>query len=342
MTISNRRAALGAVGLAVAVVISLIVVSAPDRADAAQARALAAAAAQGLTCTQTMKADNIGFVLDCSAAVAPSPSPTVSASPSPTVSPSPTPAQQNGCQANPGACGFPDAATTGPSGSLPVWTGSRTFSMAGQVVANATINGCVEVRADNVTFRNVAFNANGCFWGVNNFATGLQVIDSSLTCGGFNGTGFGSARLSLLRVEISRCENGLNVSGNVSVVDSWIHDMNGGAGGAHTDGAQFNQGASDILFQHNTINVGPANGATSAIIMWDEGGAQNARVTIANNLLAGGTYTLYCGREGAVDNVRITGNRFGTFEFGYANACNSGEVWTANVRDRDGATLSAT
>jgi hypothetical protein len=219
-------------------------------------------------------------------------------------------------------------------------------------VSGVTFNGCVEVHAPNVTFRNVAFNVTGCFWGVRNFTVrsdgsvlvdgpGLQVIDSSLTCGGFNGTGFGSSLLSLLRVEISRCENGLNVAGNVTVTDSWIHDMNGGNGGAHTDGAQFNQGASDIVFQHNTINVGPANGATSAIIMWDEGGAQNARVTIANNLMAGGTYILYCGREGTVDNVRITGNRFGTFEYGYANACDTGETWSANVRDSDGATLSA-
>ncbi len=75
--------------------------------------------------------------------------------------------------------------------------------------------------------------------------------------------------------------------------------------------------------------------------MWDEGGAQNARVTIANNLLAGGTYTLYCGREGAVDNVRITGNRFGTYQYLYANACDSGEVWSANVRDSNGTPLVA-
>jgi hypothetical protein len=137
--------------------------------------------------------------------------------------------------------------------------------VAGQVVANTTINGCVEVRAAGVTFRNVVFNVAGCFWGVRNFSTGLSVIDSTISCGGFNGNAFGSSDLSLLRVEITRCENGLNVAGRVSVVDSWIHDMNGGQGSAHTDGAQFNEGASDIVFQHNTINVGPANGATSAI-----------------------------------------------------------------------------
>jgi hypothetical protein len=215
--------------------------------------------------------------------------------------------------------------------------------VAGQVVANTTINGCVEVRAAGVTFRNVVFNVAGCFWGVRNFSTGLSVIDSTISCGGFNGNAFGSSDLSLLRVEITRCENGLNVAGRVSVVDSWIHDMNGGQGSAHTDGAQFNEGASDIVFQHNTINVGPANGATSAIIMWDEGGAQNARVTIAGNLFAGGTYTLYCARQGPVDRVRITGNRFGTFEYGSSNGCTGNHVteWSGNVRDATGAALAA-
>jgi hypothetical protein len=111
--------------------------------------------------------------------------------------------------------------------------------------------------------------------------------------------------------------------------------------GAHTDGAQFNQGASNITFTHNTIIV-PTPGSTSAIIMWDEGGVQNANVLLERNLFAGGTYTLYCGREGVANNVRILNNRFGPFEFGYANACDSGgEVWTGNVRDSTGALIPA-
>jgi chitodextrinase len=249
------------------------------------------------------------------------------------------PAPGNQCQANPSVCGFPDAVSTGATAATTTLNGNQTFSTAGAVIANMRINGCVEVRAANVTFRNVFVNGPGCFWVVQNFSTGLQVIDSTITGGGGNGTCIGSSGLSLLRVELTGCENGLNVSGTTTVTDSWMHDLTT-ANGAHTDGAQFNQGASDILFQHNTI-VMPTPGSTSAIIMWDEGGAQNARVTIASNLLAGGTYSVYCGREGAVDNVRITGNRFGTFQYGYANACNSGEAWSANVRDSDGAALAA-
>lgn len=364
MTVSTeiKRRVYFATGIVGALVILFATFTTVGQANAAQRAAFAAA--QGLNCTKTDKA-NGGFVLDCDPggpSSTPSPTASASASISPSASPNSTPtpppssaspstppsvspsASSTGpltnCQTSPGRCGFPDALSTGPTSGLT--PSARTqYATANETVSGVAITGCVEVHAPGVTFRNVSFNVQGCFWGVRNFSTGLSVVDSAITCGGTNGTAFGSSDLSLLRVEISRCENGLNVAGRVGVTDSWIHDMNGGNGGAHTDGAQFNQGASDITFRHNTINVGPQNGATSAIIMWNEGGGQNARVSIDNNLLAGGTYILYCGREGAVDNVRITNNRFGTFEYGYANDCNDGEVWFGNVRDATGAAIPA-
>ena len=219
-----------------------------------------------------------------------------------------------------------------------VLNGDQTFRAAGQTIANTTINGWVEVRAANVTFRNVKINGPGCFWVVQNFSSGLQVIDSTISGAGGNGTCIGSSGLSLLRVELTGCENGLNVSGTTTVTDSWIHGLTT-ANGAHTDGAQFNQGASDILFQHNTIVVA-APGGTSAIIAWNEGNPQNSNVTISGNLLAGGTYTLYCPRQNST-NFRVINNRFGTFEFGPTDSCVSGHVaaFVGNVRDSNGAPL---
>lgn len=252
----------------------------------------------------------------------------------------PPPTTGNNCQANPEGCGFPGPNNTGASAATTTLNGNQTFNVAGATISNTRINGCVEVRANNITFRNVFVNAPAsCFWVVNNFATGLQIIDSTITGNGGNGNCVGSSGLSLLRVELTGCENGLNVSGTTTVTDSWIHDLTT-ANGAHTDGAQFNEGARSILFQHNTI-IMPTPGSTAAIIMWDEGGSQNANVSIVSNLLAGGTYTLYCGREGAVVNVQIANNRFGTFQYKYSDACDSGEVWSGNVRDSDGASIPA-
>jgi hypothetical protein len=333
----------------------------------ARAAELAAAVARGLSCTQTDKA-NGGFVLDCdpaggSPSPSTTPSPTTSsptstptpsasssatASPSPSQSsPSPTPtATQTGpltnCQPNPGRCGYPDAISTGSSSAAggTVLNGNRTYSTAGQQVVNTTINGCVEVRAANVVFRNVKFNGAGCFYAIRNFATGLAVLDSDITCGGANGTGVTSANYALTRVHIYGCENGLNVSGNVSIVDSLIN-QGVTANGAHTDGIQINPGATNITVRHNTI-ITPAPGGTSAIISWDEGNPQQQNVEIRGNLLAGGTYTLYCPRQGPSD-TRVIDNRFGDHQYGSANGCVSDHVsaWSGNVYDSTGLPIGA-
>jgi hypothetical protein len=118
-----------------------------------------------------------------------------------------------------------------------------------------------------------------------------------------------------------------------------VHDLFG-IDGSHTDGAQLNQGAEAIVFEHNTI-VSPMPGGTAAIIMWNEGDPQNRDVTISNNLLAGGAWTLYCPRSDSTG-VRVVGNRFGAAEFGPAAACTAGHVaeFTGNTVDASGAPLT--
>jgi hypothetical protein len=296
-----------------------------------------------------------------SATQSPSPSPSPTVQPSPTVtptattappttppattpppSPSPTGTQTN-CVANPGACGYPDALSTGPAGALTVSTRTQ-YATAGETIVNTEIRGCVEVRAANVTFRNAAF-IGSCFWTVRVYSGSVTIEDAEISCqdtpgsSGFVNTSSSGGTAVLRRVDIHDCENGLSVPGNTTVADSWIHSLYD-QGSAHTDGSQFDQGASNIRYEHNTIDA--RGNTTSAIIMWDEGDPQNANVTIVNNLMAGGSFTLYCGRSGTAVNVAITNNRFGPFTFGYANACNSGgEVWSGNVRDSDGAVLAA-
>lgn len=290
------------------------------------------------------------WLADCSAIWPASPTPTPTSSPSPSTtrttsppqSPTPTatsPSQppSNGCVLDPVRCGFPGASNTGPTAPLTTINGNVTYSTAGQTIINTRINGCVEVRAANVTLRNVWVVGNGCFYAVRNFATGLVIEDSYIACGG-RGTGVTATGYTVRRSEITGCENGFNVGGQVTVEDSWVHALDD-SGDAHTDGAQFNQGAANITFRHNTIVVS-APGSTSAIIMWDEGGTQNSNVVISNNLLAGGTYTLYCPRQNS-SNVRVIGNRFGNYQYGYANGCTPGHVaeWTNNRNDTNGALL---
>lgn len=238
---------------------------------------------------------------------------------------------------DPAACGYPTAATTGVPGGrqLQALDGNLVIDVDGTVIDGMEIHGCVRVTGDHVVIRESRIVATGCSWGVRNEGDDLALLDVELTCGGGNGTGVGSSNLYLARVDIHGCENGLDVAGHVTVRDSYIHDGTT-ANEAHTDGAQLGQGAAFILLDHNTIVV-PAPGGTSAIIMWDEGDPQNSDVMISGNLLAGGTYTLYCPRQNAT-NVRIVNNRFGPYEYGSVDSCVPGHVaeFAGNVADATG------
>jgi len=294
-----------------------------------------------------------GPVPSPSATQSPSPSPSTSASPSPTVSPtattppattpppSPSPTVGTGCLQRLAECGFPHAGNTGPSGALTVSTGNVSLDNDGQVLADTEVRGCVEVHGTGVLIRNVRI-VGDCFYAVRNFATGLVIEDSELSCGAINGTAVVDSNFTARRLDIHNCENGFSVTSNVLVEDTWVHDMEID-GGAHTDGAQINRGATNLTFRHNAMIV-PTPGATSAIISWDESaGPQQQQVVIADNLLSGGTYVLYCPRYDTSD-TRVTGNRFADPEYGYSNACTGTHVsaWSGNVDDATGAVLAAT
>ena len=196
---------------------------------------------------------------------------------------------------------YPDASNTGvPSGTnLTAYTGSTNITTANTVIDGKTIGSCITVSASNVTIRNTKISCSNAYRAVQVSGGSVTIEDSEIDCKGTNNDGLGNSGYTLRRVDLSGCENGMNVAGNVTVEDSYIHDLTT-ANGAHTDGAQFNQGASNITFRHNTINPTNGTGATSCIIMWDEGNPQNSNVLITDNRLlgAGTAFAIYTPRQG--------------------------------------------
>ena len=71
--------------------------------------------------------------------------------------------------------------------------------------------------------------------------TPLLIEDSEIDCQNTSGTAIGEANVTARRLNIHGCENGFNISQNVTVEDSYIHDMYNSAE-AHTDGIQFATG----------------------------------------------------------------------------------------------------
>ena len=258
-----------------------------------------------------------------------------------------------------GPAGFPDASNTGvPAGTtLTPYTGSSTISKANTVIQGKTL-GCIRVTAPGVVIRNSKISCgNSATDVVGSFdgdytGTPLLLEDVEIDCQNTPGTAVGDALVTVRRADIHGCENGFDMNQNITVEDSYIHDLYNSAE-AHTDGIQLAygghlvngapvQGALNITIRHNTIYGVGADGSlgTSAII--SNGGDTN--ILIQDNLLAGGAYALYCDGGTAAKNYRVIGNHFSrkfspkVGAYGPSNGC-ANVVQSDNVYQETGAPL---
>jgi hypothetical protein len=205
---------------------------------------------------------------------------------------------------------YPTASCTGvPAGTnLTIINGDLEIKTAGTVVDSKDIRGCVIVQAANVTIRKSKITCTS-FYGIASYAAsddgGLLVQDVEVDCADHNSTGISYEGLTVQRAHIHNCENGLDIYRNVTITDSYIHSIYEGATG-HGDGIQSSDG-SNTLIDHNTIY---GESTTSAInINNNPSGPTSTNITISNNLLAGGAYTLYCPIRPTV-NFKILNNHF--------------------------------
>jgi phage baseplate assembly protein gpV len=309
--------------------------------------------------------------------VAPSPTstpanPPTPTAPSPTVSPSATPSTPP--SAPPSApvsssSGFPDASNTG------VPAGTKLLSVPGQVSSGpgwyfdprgwvevdgngAVLQGLsipynVDVSASDVTIKDDQITLDGNGFGVSLRHTSNVTVEDNDISGG----DAGSNRLMVGVKDIYGDSTGTQVLGNniwytstgiqiyAGLIEgNYIHDM-GYISGDHINGITANGETTPLTIEHNTVLVDRSQ--TDAIGLFEDTGVI-ANVTIEDNLLAGGGYTIYGGQNPggpAAYNVRITGNRISTMYYpnggyyGYAAAftpSGSGNVWSGNVWDRTG------
>ena len=306
----------------------------------------------------------------------------------PVTTPSPPPS--TGCAPDPHLCGFPDSTNTGvPTGTTlaavpgqvtsgPGWSWNATYgeldiTTDGTVVKDLNVTeGSIVIKANNVTIEDTKVVQTGSIWAIGLYS-GVQnatIQDSTIT--GTTDTGpnalevglkdiYGNATgTQIVRDDFSDATTSVQIS-NGTVKDSYIHNF-GLSPGAHLNG--ISDGGGDpkpLLIQHNTILN--QIGQTDAIALFQDFGDESNK-TITDNLLAGGSYTVYGGGpnsacpslngtpgcEGPSDHIVITNNHFsrifqangGTFGYGEAfNASGVGNVWHGNAWDDTGATVPA-
>ncbi|MFD6970843.1 hypothetical protein [Streptomyces sp. NPDC059949] len=290
---------------------------------------------------------------------APTPSattPSPSATPSPTPSPaaSEPPSTAPACT-SPGACGFPDASSTGPRISLERHdTGNMSIKKDGTVIKGWDIRGSLDVYANDVTVIDSRITSAN-WWGINlrpGFS-GLKVLHTTITAvpgkgpdnGGVN---YAVSNMGGSSIEVGWCD--ISVFGNAlsmgqgDLHDNYVHDLvafrNQGGEWQHIDAVISGGGNKGRLtIRRNTLlNSTPVDkGATAAVGLFADTGVVSS-VVVDGNWLAGGAYALYGGGPGATG-IQVTDNVFSTQYHPAAgaygpvtawNAGGAGNVWKGN------------
>lgn len=200
--------------------------------------------------------------------------------------------------------GYPNAANTGPSGTLRA-SGSITTTRDGQVIENLDINGEVRVLHNNVKIRNVRIRSAGgqAIYILNN--TGLVVEDCELDGQGRNAeAAVAHHNYTMRRCEVKNFGEGPRINGNVTLEDNYIHQFaNFISQGAHQDGIQATSG-NNVVIRHNTVIVEP-DGANGGIFFSTSNGSN---ILIENNVVGGGNWAIQLD-PARYTNVRVLNNR---------------------------------
>ncbi|MGH3712989.1 MAG: right-handed parallel beta-helix repeat-containing protein [Micromonosporaceae bacterium] len=268
----------------------------------------------------------------------PSPSPSPGSS---HTAPGPSPTPSGGTPPTYGS--WPNAANTGvPSGKTLRSSGSITVTTAGKVLDGLQINGCVDIKADNVVIRNTRITCDRDTTAIRTWDgfSNLVVEDSEIDGAGKVSTALCCGHYTLRRVEIHNVEDGPRLADKTRVYDSWIHHL-ARLPGSHNDALQTT-GASDIIVRHNTLeayNTSTGDPMNAAIMIGSTTSPAVRNMLVEGNLFTGGNYTinfrpdLVCSGIVFRNNTFVDNARYGAV----AGHSNSGISWaSSNVWKHNG------
>jgi hypothetical protein len=171
------------------------------------------------------------------------------------------------------------------------------------VYENRDVRGCITVRAVGVIIRNVKITCSADYaiavntgpssnrWNSPNANLLVDRVDINMA-GQLDGKAIAFDGYTLRRAHIHGGSDCGHFGENVVIEDTFCEIPAGGPqDGPHYDGYQ-SDGGRNIRINHNTIRVPYSQ--TSAILM-STNTSPIRDVTITNNLVAGGGYSIYCG-----------------------------------------------
>jgi len=225
---------------------------------------------------------------------------------------------------------WPNATNTGVPATVTLQpSGGFTVTQDGAVVNGLEITGCLVIRANNVTVQNTRVHQNDlCYGGaidVGYTNSGIVVKDTEIDGGNKNGWGqlIGNSGYTCIRCNLHNGGHGFHMNSNVTILDSYVHDLYHDPVTQSHDDAAITNGGDHLVLRHNNLNCDANNlgggGCTGAIVLLGDF-APVSYVTADNNLLNGGAFALYAGSlpekpYAHADHVVITNNKFGTTLF---------------------------
>jgi hypothetical protein len=208
--------------------------------------------------------------------------------------------------------GYPNPTNTGvPAGWTPRHTtnGDMTVTTNGAVIDGELVTGSISVRAQNVTIRN-----SWVYGEINNQASnaaynGLLIQDTDVGpptgVGSESAGAIGVGGYTALRVHIHNVQEGFRVGGyntsgkqlgGVTIQDSLVQLVRGSC--SHNDGIQGFDEPPRLILNHNTIDARDA-GASCTTGATFIGNDNPDTITVTNNLLGGGGFTMRLGGPGS-------------------------------------------
>lgn len=212
--------------------------------------------------------------------------------------------------AGPATTGVPPGITLTPSRSL-------TITEKGSVVDGLDVDGCIVIAADYVTIRNTrvrcsdpevkrAITTSGA-------VSGTVIEDVEVDGTGAVDIGVDVSRARLTRLDVHGVNDGVRMGSFIVLEDSWIHDL-ARSGELHPDAVQCIS-SHDVVIRGNTLDPRETGGSdlgNAAIMLGSETEPNlSTNITIEDNLLDGGNYSLNIRGDINAQGYVIVGNTFG-------------------------------
>jgi hypothetical protein len=241
-------------------------------------------------------------------------------------------------------------------------TGDVTVTQDGAVIDGAWIDGCIAVKANNVTIRNTLVRTQrSCYGGngqaagsaINNgnaegrrAAAGLVIQDTEVDAmnATYDFAGIGAHGYTCVRCNVHGGVKNLWAVDDVTIRESYIHHPSTGNGTIHSESVDADSGNA-ITIDHSFINAKGTSSVTGAVAFLASWGPGNGLTINASYLEGNRGADLALAPEN--QGIRITDNAFSadngydgtTFVYGF-NPANPGMVWSGNHIPQSGAPLA--